>query len=51
MESCCIAQKAQLSARDDLEEEEGAREAQEGGDICIHIADSHCCTAGTNTTL
>ena len=27
------------------------REAQEGGDICIHIADSLCCTAETNTTL
>ena len=29
--------------------EEG--EAQLGGDICIHIADSHCCIAETNTTL
>ena len=27
------------------------RRRQEGGDICIHIADSHCCTAETNTTL
>ena len=27
------------------------REAQEGGDICIHIADSSCCTAETDTTL
>ena len=27
------------------------REAQEGGDICIHIADSFCCMADTNTTL
>ena len=27
------------------------KEAQEGRDICISIADSHCCTAGTNTTL
>ena len=25
------------------------REAQEGGDICILRAVSHCCTAGTNT--
>ena len=24
---------------------------QEGGDICIHIADSFCCSAETNTTL
>ena len=27
------------------------REAQEGGDTCILMADSHCCTAETNTTL
>ena len=27
------------------------KEVQEGGDICIHIADSLCCTAETNTTL
>ena len=27
------------------------REVQEGGYICIHIADSLHCTAGTNTTL
>ena len=33
---------------DDLEGwdgELGGREAQEGGDICILIADLHCCTA------
>ena len=33
---------------------EGGREAQEGGNmrnICIHTADSLCCTAETNTTL
>jgi len=29
----------------------GGREAQEGGDICIHMADSLCCTAETNRTL
>lgn len=27
------------------------REDQEGGDICVHTAASHCCTVGTNTTL
>ena len=27
------------------------REAQEGGDTCVHTADSHCCTVETNTTL
>ena len=26
-------------------------ETQKGGDICIHIADSLCCTAETNRTL
>ena len=38
---------------DDLEgwDRESGREAQEGGDICIHIADSLCCTTETNTTL
>ena len=30
---------------------EGGWEAQEGGDIGIHIADSLCCTAETSTTL
>ena len=29
----------------------GGREVQEGGDICIHIADSLRCTAETNITL
>ena len=27
------------------------REAQQGGGICIHIADSLCCTVEMNTTL
>ena len=31
--------------------EGGGKEVQEGRDICIHIADSLCCTAETNTTL
>ena len=26
------------------------REAQDGGDICIHTADSLCCPAETNRT-
>ena len=29
----------------------GWEEAQEGGDICILIADSCCCIAETSTTL
>ena len=36
---------------DDLEERHGVEEAQEGGDICILLADSHCCTAQTYTAL
>ena len=33
--------------RDDPE----GREAQEGRDICIIMADLHCCVAETNTIL
>ena len=35
---------------DDIEVSDGAggREVQEERDICVHIADSHCCTAETN---
>ena len=29
----------------------GGRVALEGGDICIHVADSRCCIAETNTAL
>ena len=39
---------------DDLEGGDGVgggREVQEGGDICILMADSHCCMAETNITL
>ena len=31
--------------------ERGEKEVQEGGDICIHIADSLHCTAETYSTL
>ena len=37
--------------RDDLDGCDEGEEAQEGGDICIHIAGSLGCTAKTNTTL
>ena len=57
MGSCYIAQGDQLCAlcsvttyRDGMGRG-GEREAQEGGDIGIHIADSLCCTAETNTAL
>ena len=37
---------------DDLDRQDGGgQEVQEGGDICIHIADSLHCTAETNATL
>ena len=39
---------------DDLEGRDGlggGRDVQEGGDICILMADSHCCMAETNITL
>ena len=29
----------------------GGKEAQEGGDICIHTADSRCCASETNNTV
>ena len=29
----------------------GEREVQGGGDICILMTDSHCCTTETNITL
>ena len=32
-------------------EEGGGRELQEGGDICILTADSHCCMTEINTIL
>ena len=38
--------------RDDPEGWDGlGRKVQEGGDICIPIADSQCRTGETNTTL
>ena len=38
---------------DNLEGWDGkdGREAQVGGNICIHIADSLCCTAETNNIV
>ena len=30
-------------------EEGGGKESQEGGDVCIHIADSLYCTTETST--
>ena len=39
---------------DDLEKRDGqvgGREVQEGGDVCMHIADTLGCTLETNTTF
>ena len=37
---------------DDLEGWDGeGSEGQKGGDICVHIADSLCCTEENSTTL
>ena len=37
---------------DDLEGWDGGRRgALKGGDMCIHMTDSHCCTVEINTTL
>ena len=39
---------------DNLEEWDGVEDGgdvQEGGDMCILMADSHCCMAEANTTL
>ena len=33
------------------DEVEGGREVQEGGDVCMPMADSCCCVAETNTVL
>ena len=40
--------------RDDLEGWDGGgwgREAQDGGDMCVHTADSLCCTEETNNIV
>ena len=52
MGSCSIAQEPDLALGDNPEGWDGVsgKEAQEKGDICILIADSHC-TAENNTTL
>jgi len=36
---------------DDLERRDGRGRLKEGGDICIHLANSCCCMEETNTTL
>ena len=55
MGRCHVAQGAQLNGlcwpRGAGSGEWGGREVKEGGDRCIHIADSLHCIAETNTTL
>ena len=55
MGSCCLTPRAQPGA---LWQPKGVGwggglggEIQEGRDICVLTADSHCCMAETNTTL
>ena len=55
--SCCPAQGAQLGTQlgrwqpRGVQWGEGGKEAQEGVNVHILMADSCCCTAETNTTL
>ena len=42
------AQPPEMTSRGDGGSE---REVQEEGDLCVHIANSCCCTTETNTTL
>ena len=52
MKGCCTAQGTQSALCDDLGEGRGEEgQAQEGGNVCIIMAGSGCCTAETNTTL
>ena len=53
MRSCYITQGAQSGALwwpREVGRGDG-REAQEEGETCVVMADLHCCTAETNTTL
>ena len=51
---CCVALLKLAVLRYDLDVWDrgmGGKGVQEGGDICIYIADSFHCTAESNTTL
>ena len=47
MRTFCTAQGTLLMLCGDI----NGKEIQKGGDICIHIADSLCCTVEGNTIL
>ena len=47
MRTYCVPQGTPLNALGDL----FGKEIQKAGDICIRMADSHCCTADSNTAL
>ena len=51
MGSLCVTQRAQTGAMLGWDGVGSGREIQEGGDICILMADSHGCIAETNTAL
>ena len=48
MGMCYITQALSSVTCDDLE---GRDAGEEEGDVCIHVADSLCCTAETSITL
>ena len=50
--SCCVIRELNSSVLCDSLRVGwwGGREVQEGGDICILMSDSHCCTTEINTT-
>ena len=54
MESCCMIQEARSHAPRQPRGRGwggGEREVQEGGNICVLMADAHCRVAESNTTL
>ena len=51
MESCCMTQEARSHAPRQPRWGEGERKVEEGGNICVLMADAHCRVAESNTTL
>ena len=51
MESCCMTQEARSHAPRQARWGEGERKVEEGGNICVLMADVHCRVAESNTTL
>ena len=54
MENCCLTQGAQhgtLWQQGGVGQVGCGKESPEGGDMCILMAESHCCMAEANTIL